>query len=84
MEEINSGHPREFLLETILRALRETFTGTPMELEAKEMAYIIYNYASSLPSDNIGGKRAKENTFNQRKMDTWFLGGKFIFCWLQG
>ncbi|WP_339164179.1 TetR/AcrR family transcriptional regulator [Siminovitchia sp. FSL W7-1587] len=56
MEEINSGHPREFLLETILRALRETFTGTPMELEAKEMAYIIYNYASSLPSDNIGGK----------------------------
>ncbi|MBM7713202.1 AcrR family transcriptional regulator [Bacillus thermophilus] len=60
MEEIKSGHPREFLLETVLRAFGETFTGTHMELEAKEMVYVIYNYlkksASSLPMDNIGGK----------------------------
>lgn len=44
MEEIQSGQPRVFLLETILRAFGEIFTGTRDELESKELAYFLYNY----------------------------------------
>ena len=44
MEEIQSGQPRVFLLETVLRAFGEIFTGTRDELEAKELANVLYNY----------------------------------------
>lgn len=44
MEEIKSRQPRVFLVETVLRDFGEMFTGTAIELEAKEMAYIIYHY----------------------------------------
>lgn len=44
IEEIQSGQPRVFLLETVLRAFGEIFTGTRDELEAKELANVLYNY----------------------------------------
>jgi AcrR family transcriptional regulator len=43
-EEIQSRRPRVFLAETVLRDFGEMFTGTAIEWEAKETAYILYHY----------------------------------------
>lgn len=47
-EEIQLENPRLHLLEPVLRAFGEAFTDTPVEAEAKELAFDIYNYLKSL------------------------------------
>ncbi|VEF49112.1 TetR/AcrR family transcriptional regulator [Bacillus freudenreichii] len=44
LNEIQSENPRVHLLETILGAFGATFTDTPNETTAKELAFAIYHY----------------------------------------
>lgn len=43
-DEINSAHPRSFLLETVTRSFRESFIDTPHEFEARKLASDIWLY----------------------------------------
>lgn len=42
--EINSTHPRSFLLETVTRSFRELFIDTPYEIQARKLASDIWIY----------------------------------------
>lgn len=47
LDEINSAHPRSFLLETITRSFRELFIDTSYEFEARKLASEIWGYLES-------------------------------------
>ncbi|MFD1708177.1 TetR/AcrR family transcriptional regulator [Siminovitchia sediminis] len=49
-EELKSEQPRLALLETILLAFGDVFTGSSKEAEAKELAFTIYTYLKELKS----------------------------------
>ncbi|GIN92515.1 putative HTH-type transcriptional regulator YerO [Siminovitchia terrae] len=48
MDEIQSDQPRVHLIETVLQAFGGSFTNTPLEIEAKELAFSISNFMSAL------------------------------------
>ena len=48
VDEINSAHPRRFLLETITRSFRELFIDTSYELEARKIASDLWIYIENI------------------------------------
>ncbi|MFD2628529.1 TetR/AcrR family transcriptional regulator [Oceanobacillus kapialis] len=48
MEELNTENPRIYLIETVTRAFTKAFTGTPDELEAREIASKLWSYVDSV------------------------------------
>lgn len=48
LDEINSAHPRGFLLETITRSIRENFIDTSYELEVRKIASDLWIYIENL------------------------------------
>ncbi|MBE1555794.1 TetR/AcrR family transcriptional regulator [Sporosarcina limicola] len=51
LDEIHSEHPRVFILETVARSFRETFSGTRHEAEALEVASNLWGYINLLEKD---------------------------------
>ena len=52
IDELNSEHPRVFLLETVTRSFRETFIGSPEEHKAQALASALWTFLDTLEKGN--------------------------------
>lgn len=51
IDELQVEQPKIFLIETILRSFREAFSKTSHELEARELAFELWRYVSTIEEE---------------------------------